>query len=143
VVAGESDARRIFAVTIESQNWGKDEAEAALRTLKDESVDDEYKRELLHGREPPVGRTADGVAVVLPETVARLAREDEKKDATGALYALLSTASALDLRLREAEFDSMTAEDVRRNLERIEGVKATLDQVRKALEAKLRIAGVD
>jgi hypothetical protein len=142
VVAGERDARRIFAVTIETQNWGKDEAEAALRTLKDKEVDDDYKRELLHGRQPPLGRTADGVAVVLPETVARLAREDEKKDATGALYALLSTASALDLRLREAEFDSMNLADIRRNLDRLEAVKATLEQVRKKLEAKLRLSGV-
>jgi hypothetical protein len=141
-VAGERDARRTFAVTIETQNWGKDEAEAALRTLKDNEVDDEYKLDLLHGRQPPLSRTSDGVPVLLPETVARLAREDEKRDATGALYALLSTASALDLRLREAEFDNMDLSDVRRTLDRIDGVKKLLDQVRGKLEAMLHLSEV-
>ena len=52
----ENSYVRIFAVTIETQNWGKDEAEAALRTLKDNEVDDEYKLDLLHGRQPPLER---------------------------------------------------------------------------------------
>ena len=135
MIAGEATRGTVFALTIERQNRGKDEAEAALRTLKDPAIDVDYKLDVLHGRQPPLGRTADGVAVVLPETVARLAREDEKRDATGALYALLSTASALDLRLREAEFDSMSTVDIQRTIGRTRGRQEDAEEVRKSLTA--------
>jgi len=138
-LAGEPEARRIFALTIERQNWTKDECEAALRTLKDDTVDDNYKLALLKGDEPPLGRTAEGVAVVLPETMARQARDEEKRDASGALYALLSAASALDIRLGEAQFEGMSASDVRRNLGRLDGIRDLLERVQRELEKKLTL----
>jgi ParB-like chromosome segregation protein Spo0J len=141
-VAGKADARKLFALTIERERWSKDESEAALRTLKDPSVDNKYKLALLRGERPPFAVDDSGNAILLPETLARQARTDEARDATGSLYEFLAASSALELRLREAEFEHMGPDDVRRSLDRLDGIKAIVERVREALADRLRVRSV-
>jgi hypothetical protein len=139
MVAGVTDARRVFAQTIEDQSWSKDECEAALRTLKDPGVDDAYKRELLRGKKPPLADNEAGEPIVLPDTIARQAREDERKDATGALYELIAAASALDHRLNEAQFEHMSSDDIMRSLSRLDDLVSIIARAQGALRAGLRV----
>jgi len=65
----------------DEREWDRDTTRLAVRNLKDESIPDRYKRDLLAGRADPVDRTRDGELAVPHGVVTRRVKDMQANDA--------------------------------------------------------------
>jgi ParB-like chromosome segregation protein Spo0J len=76
--------KKMWAPILEASNkrgWNSDELRIAVKNLKSDKTPESHKRALLEGRADPVLLVRGDEPAFLPESVARLLRQDAKSDA--------------------------------------------------------------
>lgn len=86
----------------ERDNWTRDELQAAVRTVNDDTLPDSYKERLLKGTAPPV--TADGR--ILTGSIEKIVAQAKRYDGVGAIWTVIGAIG----RLRDIGVDAVIAQ---------------------------------
>jgi ParB-like chromosome segregation protein Spo0J len=110
----------------------RDEVRAAVRTLNDPKIDDEYKERMLAGEAPPLTERGG----VLRPTILREIEKARERDGILALWKITEVMSAAKARFEPAEIAQQAeAKDIPQLLRLLPDQRAWLDAVIASLEA--------
>ena len=116
--------------TAERESWTRDELQAAVRTVNDPDLPDEYKERMIAGKAPPIlsgGR-------ILTGTIEKVVAHAKKYDAIGALWTVTTAIGHLRQLGVEAVRDQATPKDAESILRFLDEDIDLLRHVKRTLE---------